>query len=411
MAQTIYDAMKSSQNPFSVAALKAIATSDMLFSVLPFVPKGGEAFEYEREKSLGSFAFVADDHTTVEESTGEDELVTVPKREAVADFYIRNFAQENLSGLASPSDRQTIKKFKAAGRMLADKFVNGGHATGFTMDAFQAGPYVDAVLGSSAHLDTQRRAPGTIKYTNAGTKVQFRAPGDRTFGPQVTAATDGSYLLLSDNPSKWVVVTLDVSDATGDAERNIYFTSTTNEFDGLKKLMSSGQVRSAKGANGDAPTLAILDELLDAVKVTEGLAFVMPSAISRKYDNIFRSMGGSNPLTLPNSSKQVASYKGVPFLKNDWITRDETKGDATTLSSIYLVALNDDEGLYMGALGGQKFDVQADPRNASVMGFRLYELGQIQGGPSAFGRRLSWFGAAALGSDLAAARASELISE
>jgi len=410
MTQTIYDAMKASRNPFTVAAFKAIATSDMLFSVLPFVGKNGEGFEYMREKSLGSFGFVAPGHTSVPESTGEDEEVRVPKREAVADFHIRNFAQDNLAGQVSPADRQTIKKLKSAGRTLAQKAITGGNVTGITVGAFQSGAYVDALVAAAPYQDSDRYGPGSLKYTHTGTFLQYRAPGDREYGPQVACATDGDYTLVSDNPSKWITVTLDVTDADANAERLVYFTSSTNEFDGLEKLVAPGQVRSSSGANGDAATFGILDELLDAVKFSEGLVFTMNQAVRRKYENLLRSMGGSNPLTLPNTNMQVPTYKGVPLLTNDWVPSTESKGSATTLSSIYLAALVPDEGFYMGALGGEEMEVMADPRNATVMGFRLRDLGQIQSGPSAFGRRLSWYGAAALGSDLAAARASEIIT-
>ncbi len=411
MAQTVYDAMKLSQNPFAVAALKAIATSDQLFSILPMVPKGGESFIYNREKSLGSFGFVADDHSSVSESTGADEQITVAKREANSDFYVRNLAQENLSGLVNQLDAQTIKKFKAAGRTLAQKAITGGNITGITVGSFQSGAYVDTLVAASAYMDSNRSGPGQLKYTHSGTFLQFRAPGDRTYGAAVACAADGNYTLYADNPSKWITVTLDVSDATADAERSVVFTSSTNEFDGLSKLMSPGQVRSASGSNGDEPTLAILDELLDAVKVKDALVFVMNAGLRRKYESLFRAAGWALPtVVLPNSGLIVPQYKGVPLLTNDWIPSTESKGSGSTLSSVYCASLSEDEGFYMGALGGERIEVQADPRNASVLGFRLYELGQSQAGASARGRRLCWFGAAALGSDLAASRAKELIT-
>lgn len=410
MTETIFDAMKRSRNPFAVAAMKAIATSDELFSVLPFVGKDGEGFDYVREKSLGAFTFVSDTHTTVAQSTGTDEDVTVPKREAVEDFYIRNFAQENLAGLISPADAQTIKKFKAAGRSLASKVINGAYVTGFAMsDNFNGGALVSALVSCSAFTDSGRYGPGSLRYTNAGTLLQYRAPGDRAYGPGVDiSGGNGDYTMVSDNPSKWVRLTLVPSQASANAVREITFTSSTSEFDGLKKLISIGQTRSATGANGDAPSFGILDELLDAVKFRGNLAYVSNATIRRKYESLLRAMGGSNPLTLPDTSIQVPTYKGIPMLTNDNIASDESKGSATNLSSLYLVKLDPDEGFFMGALGGAAFDVTADPRNARVLGFRLYDLGQIQGGPSSFGRRLSWMGAAALKSDLAAARASQL---
>lgn len=410
MPQTLYEAAKMSQNPFTVEAFLQIATADEMFAYLPFVGKDGEGFTYTREKSLGSFAFVADAHTSVAESTGEDEIVTVSKREAVADFYVRNFAQKNLAGRVNPLDRQTIMKLKAAGVTLATAVVGGGYITGFTMDSdFAGGPGVDALVTASAYMDSSRAGPGSVKYVHSGTWLSFRAPGDRTYGTAVSiAGGDGSYTLVSDNPSKWIRVTIDATDFSANGVREILFTSSTNEIDGLATSIVTSQVRTSSGTNGDEPAFGILDELLDSVKVKENLAFVMNGTLRRKYKNLLRGAGGLEPKELMDGTFSVPSYENVPILKNDYISSAESKGSSSTLSSIYLASFSAEQGFWMGALGGENFDVQADPRNVTVMGFRLEELGQIQGGPSAEGRRLMYFGGTALGSDLAAARASEI---
>lgn len=411
---TLVDAAKLSQNPFMVANFKSIATSDELFSLLEFVPKGGESFSYTREKSIGSFGFLADNNTgDIPESTGTDELVTVPKRQAGADYYVDHFDIANQSGSINPLDRQTIKKFKVAGRTLADKFINGRNTGGFSIQAFQSGPYVDAVT-AGPWMDSGRHGPGDIKYTHSGTFVQFRAPGDVTYGPAVAAASDGSYLLLSDNPNKWIYVTLDVSDATADAVRQLLFTSSSNEFDGLNVLISTGQTRSSVGAAGDQPSFAILDELIHSVKEkTVGkMAFTMHSTLIQRYESLMRAAGWGIPsMKLPGSGAEVPMYKGYPLLGNDWITKTESKGGTSTLSSIYFANFAPEVGVYMGTLGGDRFVVEADPRDVSVLGFSVMNLGPIQkGSGNKVGGRIVWYGGLALGSDLAAARAKEIIT-
>lgn len=112
MTESLYDAAKRSRNPFTVEAFLNIATADEMLGLVPFIDKGGESFAYNREKALGSFGFVSDGHTSVSASEGTDETVTVAKREAVADFYVRNFAQSNLAGQISPLERQTQMKFE-----------------------------------------------------------------------------------------------------------------------------------------------------------------------------------------------------------------------------------------------------------------------------------------------------------
>ena len=320
---------------------------------------------------------------------------------------------ENMADQINPLDRQTVKKFKVAGRTLADKVINGRNNTGFSIQAFQGGNYVDAVV-PGPWLDSNRHGAGEIKYTNAGTLVQFRAPGDVDFGPAVAAATDGDYLLKSGSPSKYIVVTLDVSDASADAIRRITFSSSTDEFDGVKVLVSSGQTRSSGGADGDQLSFSILDELIDSIKEWQDgkMAFFMHSKLIRQYESLCRAGGFQlESAPLPGTAQQVRSYKGIYLLNNDNVGCDESKGASSTLTSIYLANLAPEVGLYMGALGGTRYNVETDPRNASVLGFRLTELGAIQkGGGNKVGRRLAWYGALALGSDLAAARAKEIVS-
>ncbi len=408
MPQTIFDAMKRSENARTFFLFQSIVTSDALFSMLPFVPKAGESFEYDREATLPTFEFVAPGHTTLVESTGTVDHVIVPKREAASEFHIRNFAQENLSGQSSPEQLQTGMKLKAAGRQIASDVINGANVDGFVMsDDFQSGPYVDAVI-AGPWLDSDRHGPGSIRYTNTGTFVAFRAPGDRDFGANVAAASDGTFTLFSDNLSKNIQVTLDVSDATADSVREITFTSTSETFDGLNKIMHPSQVLPSSAADGDEITLSLLETLMDQVKVTENLAFVMPAVLRRKINSLLRAGGGTDSIQLQNGTR-VPSFNGIPILTNDYIATTEAKGGASDLSSAYLLSLTPEEGVYMGALGGGTFDVTADPRDVAVLGFRMYDLGQLAG-TNKFGRRLAWYGGLAMGSYLAAARASELIT-
>lgn len=411
MALTINDAKKLSTRPFSALALTEIATSDELLPLLPFVAKPGDGFSYTREKALPTFSFVSDTGTSITESTGTDEVITVANRQAVEDFYIPNFAAENLSAEVMQFEAQAAKKFKAAGRLLSSKFINGGNVTGITVGAFDTGAYVDALVSCSSYMDSNRDGPGSLRYVHTGTLLEFRAPGDADYGAAVACASDGSYTLYSHNPSKWIRVTLDVSDATTDQERLVRFTSSTYEFDGLEKLVTTGQTRSSTGSNGDALDLAILDELIDAVKVGSGQpVFLMNAALRRKFKTLMRAAGGNDMMDLA-SGVRVPEYNGIPILRNDNIASDESKGSGSTLSSVYLTVLGEDEGVYMGALGGGEFNVDADPMEASLMGFRLYDLGQIQASAgNVRGGRLAWYGGLAMGSTLSCARAKEIVT-
>lgn len=407
MSMTLFDAQKISRNAYATMLFKQIATSDDLFSMLPFVPKAGEGFSYPREKTIGSFNFITPGGS-VANSTGTVERVTIEKAEATEDFWVDNFAQENMSDQLSPLELQEMMKLKAAGRAIAGKVVTGARVDGFSIQAFQSGAYVDALVAASPYIRT-RESVGEIKYTHSGTLVQFRAPGDTEFGTAVAAASDANYTLYSGDPSKWITVTLDVSDATADAIRSITFTSTSKEFEGLSRLVAPSQIRLATATDGDALSFEIMDQLYDAVKQRDNLAWVMHSALRRKLATLLRAAGGVEPGYLLQSGASVPTYNGIPVLVNDFVPTNETKGSGTTLSSVYLVNLNPENGLYMGALGGSTMQVNTDPRDATVLGFRMFDLGQHQT-ESKVGRRLMWSGGLACGSDLSLACARQIIT-
>jgi hypothetical protein len=340
------------------------------------------------------------------ESTGADEIISVMNRQAVSDFYVPAMADASSDEFLN----QSRKKFKAAGLELSRAIINGGNITGVAVEAFQSGAYVDALVSASSYMDSYRDGLGTLRYTHTGTFLAFRAPGDAAYGPNVACASDATYTLYGDNPSKWIKVTLDVSDATADAERVIRFTSSTNEFDGLKVLVTPGQTRTSVGASGDALSLGILDELIDSVLTGSNRVFVMNGKLQRKFKELLRAGGGVDMVQLA-SGVMVPSYAGIPIVRNENILSNETKS-ATTLSSVYLLSLGEDDGVYLGALGGEKFDVEANPMTASLMGFRLSDLGPIQDGTkgNVRGGRLAWYGGLAMGSQRSCARASEIVT-
>ena len=418
MSLTIYDAMRGSQNAYQTMLLRQIATSDMMFAVMPFKPVEGEGFSYEREKSLGNFSFIAPGGS-VSESNATTERVTASNREATEDFYVPNFAQSLMSGQADQLEKQTRLKLKTAGRAIAGKMITGASISSATCQNFQGSstPLVDTLVSCSPFI-RDREGPGNIKYVHSGTLVSFRAPGDQEFGDGVDiSGGDGNYTLVSSDPSKWIRVTLDTSDATGgavDAIRNITFTAS-NEFPGLAQQCPSGQTRVATSTTaGDALSFAILEELIDAVKNRTNLAFVMNAKLRRKYNTLVRALGAAGPEYVERNGVMMPSFAGIPILTNDNIPSNEDSGNASvhTLSSVYLANFTVDEGVYMAAYGGASQQVEADPRDVAVLGFRIFELGQKQGSAakSEVGRRLCWFGTEACGSDLSIARASQIIT-
>lgn len=417
MAQylTLLEAAKRSTNKVFQGLALSVVTTDELAARIPLRGFDGLAMTYRREGAPPTSAWVPDDGTLPSPSVGTDDLVNVPIRSLGSDIDVISLADDLSAG--ADTSAQIPRKAKATWMLCQQAIATGGNTTSHTIGSV-ADPF--AAIGAAGvggieygpWLDSNRFGPGEIKYTHSGTLWQFRAPGDPTFGDAVAAASDGVYVLKSSNPNKYIVVTIDVSDATANGRTSIEFASSTNDFDGMNRLVARDMVVSSTGASGDAFSFVMLDQLMSMEKVRTNRCFIMNSLLTRKYLSLARSTNfGPDHMNLPGYSGPVLSYRGVAILENDFITSAEAKGSATTLSSVYLASLDANDGLFLGvpARGGQILEVQADPRNTVVAGWRIESIGALEG--SAKRRtRVQWHGALGLGSSKALARASEIIT-
>lgn len=117
-----------------------------------------------------------------------------------------------------------------------------------------------------------------------------------------------------------------------DALINGNTTVDPKEFDGLLKLVTDvGSPQWMDG--GDAAlTFAMLDQLIDAVKVGMNRAFVMNSRTLRSYAALQRALGGTLPETVSIGGRVFTTYRGFPILKNDWLYTNQDV-DGTPWSS------------------------------------------------------------------------------
>lgn len=408
-AHTLYEAAKLSRNPLTAGVLKAIATSDQMLAKLPMVRKTGESFSYNREKTLPSMGYLSPTHTSMEESAATFAKVTVPMRILGGNVDVMVFTEEQQNDTNGQQAIQLEKKLKTTGRTIANKAINGSFSTSVTVTPAITGVTANYV---GALQDTNRHGAGDVRFNQGALTLEFRGSGDRTYGAPVSVASNGTYILQSDNPQKILSVTVVTASLPGSStEANVYNASTTEEPDGLNKLIPTSQVRSSVGTNGDALSFAILDQLIDLVKVRNDRAFVMNSALVRKYFDLVRSLNGTDPMhiTLPSISGQVPVYRGIPILENDWIGSSESKGSGTTLSSAYLIDFSPEEGFYAGVSQGAAVNFDNDPRETRIMGVKVRSIGELED-KEAIRTRVTWYGAYALGSDLAAARATELVT-
>lgn len=157
----------------------------------------------------------------------------------------------------------------------------------------------------------------------------------------------------------------------------------SKEFDGIKKLLPVGQAISA-GNNGNALTLSMLDELLDAVPNGADV-LMMRSGTIRAYRALLRATGGLEPahIMMENFGRPMLTHNGVPIIVNDFLPGDEDKGTSTgNTCSIYAMRLNEADGLH-GIFGGP---------NAGIV---VEDIGTVQN-KDATRTRVKWYAGTAL---------------
>jgi hypothetical protein len=411
MALTLPQALQRLPQGIMSGIAKAVVTTDQLSAVIPFEPVSGDSYRFVREGDLPvGGAFIDDAGVTSEESTGTDDRTTVEFRRLVGNIDVDELANSMAGGMQVGA--QLGKKVKATWRKVQDRFINGSRVTGY---AFAAGSLASITSGITAisagpWLDTTRRGPGSIRYTNTGKFWAFRAPGDPGYGPDVAITANGSATLYSYNKSKWITITVTIASATADSEALVTFTSSTNEFEGVEQICAPAMVVAPIATDGDDYSFLILDKLIDMVKVRNNLAFFMNGSLLMKHLAANRALGGNTEQTIQIASVAgkaivVPVYRGIPILVNDWIPNDETVGASSTCSSIYLASLDSEEGLFYAcpSYGGQTAIGETDPRNVPVLGFRITSIGALEG-KDATRTRVSWYGAPVLKSALAMAR-------
>lgn len=122
-------------------------------------------------------------------------------------------------------------------------------------------------------------------------------------------------------------------------------TGANDEFDGLINLCAGSQTVASDGANGDNLSFEVMDEIMDLVTDKDGQVdyFAMNARSVRSYYALLRALGGAGigeVVELP-SGDQVPGYRGVPIFRNDYIPVNQTRGSATTATTIFAGTLDD----------------------------------------------------------------------
>lgn len=403
MAFTIPEALKLAQNPMLQLIYRSIVTTDEMAALIPMMPVDGTSIKVPREGTLPSTAWIVDAGTATEESAGTDDVPEVQFRRLVGNIDRDELAAAVGGAQATSLNRLVAKKAKATWREIKATMINGGNVTSHVISpaitAIGTGTGTDG-LAYGPHLDSSRRGPGSIKISNVvatvSCDVQFRAPGDVAYGPVVSFAADGTKTVRSWNESFYVDVTIDVSDigASGE-EALVTFASSTNDFDGLSNLVDPALETSGTVAFG----LGVLDALMSQQKVRENRAFIMNSAQIENVYAAYRALGGTSPqnVVLQGYNAAVPTYRGVPILQNDNIVASGGESD------IYLTSFAEEGiALAVASAGSSPFTPDADPRTRPVAGFRIQDVGLLEG-KDARRTRVAWTGALVAKSHLATA--------
>jgi len=150
------------------------------------------------------------------------------------------------------------------------------------------------------------------------------------------------------------------------------------EFDGINQICKDTGMELAAGTNGAALDLAMLDELLSAVK-NGADALMMRQGTLNALKQLWRLAGGNTggQLQINNFGLMVPAHDGVPIIVNDWVEGNISQGTNTNTASIYAIRFNEADGLH-GLFGGE---------NA---GFSLEDIGTVQN-KDANRTRLKWY--------------------
>lgn len=176
--------------------------------------------------------------------------------------------------------------------------------------------------------------------------------------------------------------------ATGDSAVN------TKQFDGLAKIASalgSTQQVSA-GDNGNALTLTMLDELVDAVPNGADV-IVMRRGTIRAYRALLRATYGTDAVMqqLENFGRPMLTHNGIPIIMNEFLAGDEVQGTSgANTTSVYALRMNELDGLH-GLWGGDNLGVVVE------------NIGTVQN-KDATRIRLKWYTGLALKSTRSIAR-------
>lgn len=377
---SLVELLKGSSDPVLSGVAENIITVDQLTAQMPFRSIGlADHLTWRREKALPVVSKIASGDNITSTNALAFDRVTAYLRRFVVDQDIDNLDAGASGGMAGAKAEAISKASKSLGRAYGDDVITGAPAWTVTVNDYGASGATSNTLVIGPGQDP-RLGNAQIRYVHSGTTVAYKAPGDSDFGAAVTYSA--GVRAYSQNPNKWIDITLATLSANGIV--TLSFVANTNEIDGIQRLLASAQTISSS-SNGDAITLAMLDQLADLVTDTNGVkAYLMNSRTRRAVMALTRGSGGTTmgeTMAMQfgtGQAQMVPAYNGIPILRSDFIPITDTQGNISTATKVYCATLGAEGGL-CGIYSEAGMDDNDGEIIASGMnGIQVVNLGTVQ---------------------------------
>lgn len=210
--------------------------------------------------------------------------------------------------------------------------------------------------------DTWTEATPTFEQVTATLKILGKDSDVDLFLKKTRSAQQDLEAIVLQETAKGVAHTFEDSFVYGDSAVN------ANEFDGLHKLIPSGQTLNLSAdATPDPLTLAKLDELIDLVKPGKPDLLLMSRRARRGLSKYARASSSPIQFALDELGTRAAFYDGIPIAVSDFLVDTElltaggaysakTGGTATAVFALQfgeraLLGIQGTEGIAVEPLG------------------------------------------------------------
>ena len=391
----------ATRDPAVAMIADTLLTNDQFLGNLPMINAGESGlFSYTRKLADPAVAYVAADGSLSSDASYLETNIVGQCRRLYTQQGVDRLNAGQAGGLAMQKAKRAASSIAAFGRSIGNKLLTGGQALSGTIVSSGltvANGFSVTAVGPNV---ITARGPWEIKYVHSGTLVSVKAPGDLDFGPAVAITTSTTANVFSYDRDRYVTIAHGSQAMSANDAGIITFSGGTAEFDGFFSLIAgqTGRVIYAGSAatNGANLSLTDLDTLIESVKgaARPDKRLVMSTRTWVSFQALARTAAAGNQFA-DIAGQQIPTYNGVPILVTDYMPLTQTRGSASTCSSVICATFGEDEGL-VGYYGQEP--TIAEP-NAAVyaqgpMGIVVWDLGM---GAAAHNSTLRTVGHIALG--------------